>query len=269
MVEGRVWGALIAGSGSPELLPDGAETRVASFAELIATAVSNAIVRSELVAARRRAIEAGDAARRRLTRDLHDGAQQDLVNVLINLQLAQEKWADDPPAARELLDRAAAEARGSIDELRDLAAGIHPEILTNRGVAAAIEGLTERLPLPVKTRGLPEQRLPEEIEASIYFFVCEALTNVVKHARASSARVEASLEDERLTVEISDDGVGGAQAIAAGSGLVGLGDRIAALDGTLTITSEPGDGTTLRAVVPLGSRFQSVEASGDAAEVAG
>lgn len=263
IVEGRVWGALIAGSDSPELLPDGAETRVASFAELVGISVSNAIARSELVAARRRVIEAGDAARRRLTRDLHDGAQQDLVNLLLNLQLAQDKWADDPLTVRELLDHAATEAQASLDELRDLAAGIHPEILTDWGLAAAAEGLAERLPLPVKTQGLPEQRLPQEIEASIYFFVSEALTNVVKHAKASSARVEASLEDERLTVEVSDDGVGGAQAIAAGSGLVGLGDRIAALDGTLTITSEPGQGTTLHAVVPLGSRFQPAEASDD------
>ena len=255
IVEGRVWGALIAGAGSAEALPNGTEARVASFAEVIATAVSNAIARSELIAARRRVIEAGDAARRRLTRDLHDGAQRDLVNVLLNLQLAQERW-DDRPGARKFLDRAAAEAQASIDDLRDLVAGIHPEILTQLGLAAAIQGLTEALPLPVTIEGLPEQRLPQEIEASIYFFVSEALTNVVKHAEASSAGVKASLDDRRLTVEVSDDGIGGAEAVASGSGLVGLGDRIAALDGTMTIKSEPGEGTTLYAVVPLASPVQ-------------
>lgn len=260
IVEGRVWGALIAGARSAEVLPKGAEARVARFAELIATAVSNAIARSELIAARRRVIEAGDAARRRLTRDLHDGAQRDLVNVLLNLQLAQERW-DDRPGAREFVDRAAAEAQASIDELRDLAAGLHPEILTNLGLAAATEGLTEALPLPVTTEGLPERRLPQEIEASIYFFISEALTNVVKHAEASSARVKASLDDARLTVEVSDDGIGGAEATAGGSGLVGLGDRIAALDGAMTIESEPGEGTTLHAVVPLGSPVQAAEGS--------
>jgi signal transduction histidine kinase len=259
IVEDRVWGALIAGTDKPEPLPDGAETRVASFAEVIATAVSNAAARSDLIAARRRVIEASDSARRRLTRDLHDGAQQDLVNVLVNLQLAQEKWEDDPPGARELLGRAAEHAQVSIDELRDLAAGIHPEILANRGLAAAIEGLVERLPLPVKTDGLPEQRLAQEIEASVYFFVSEALTNVVKHAKAGSARVEAALEDERLTVEVSDNGVGGAQPGTEGTGLIGLGDRMAALDGRLTLRSKPGEGTTLHAVIPLGSDSESVD----------
>ena len=251
VVQGRVWGALVAGADTHELLGDGVESRIASFAELIGITVSNTIARSELLAARRRAIEAGDAARGRLTRDLHDGAQQGLVNVLINLQLAQDKWADDQPVARKLLDRAATEVQASIDELRDLATGIHPEILTNRGLAAAVESLAERLPLPVTTAGLPELRLPKEVEASIYFFVSEALTNVVKHAQASSARVEASLEVERLTIEVGDDGVGGVQATATGSGLVGLRDRIAALDGTLTIESEPRGGTTLHAVLPL------------------
>ena len=259
IVEDRVWGALIAGSDKDEPLPDGAEARVASFAELIATAVSNTAARSDLIAARRRVIEASDSARRRLTRDLHDGAQQDLVNVLVNLQLAQEKWDNDPPGARELLGRAAAHAQESIDDLRDLAAGIHPEILANRGLAAAIDGLVEGLPLPVKTEGLPEQRLAQEIEASVYFFVSEALTNVVKHAKARSARVGAALEGERLTVEVSDDGVGGAQPGEGGSGLIGLGDRIAALDGALTLASKPGEGTTLHAVIPLASQAQAVD----------
>ena len=147
----------------------------------------------------------------------------------------------------------------SIDELRDLAAGIHPEILANRGLAAAIEGLVERLPLPVKTEGLPEQRLTQEIEASICFFVSEALTNVVRHAQASSARIGAALEGERLTVEVSDDGVGGAQPGAEGTGLIGLGDRIAALDGTLALDSKPGEGTTLHAVIPIRSDSQPVD----------
>jgi PAS domain S-box-containing protein len=251
VVDGHVWGALIAGTDEPDPLPIGAEHRVASFAELIATAVSNATARAELMASRARTVAAADAARRRLARDLHDGAQQDLVNVVIDLQLAQQTRGDDPRHAHELVERAAQHAQIGVDRLRELAAGIHPEILTSRGLAAAIEGLAERLPVPVDTHELAEGRVAQEIEASVYFFVSEALTNVIKHAKADSARVHLAIDPHVLTVEVSDDGVGGAHADTGGSGLTGLFDRIGALDGTLSIDSPSGGGTTLRAAVPL------------------
>jgi PAS domain S-box-containing protein len=206
---------------------------------------------AEARAAQRRTIEAADTARRRVTRDLHDGAQQELVNVVINLQLAQAKWDSDPERARELVDAAAEQAQASVASLRELAAGIHPTILTNRGLQAAIEALADRLPLLVRPLQVLPERLPATIEASVYFFVSEALTNVVKHAQASSASVRATAEAGTLTVEVSDDGVGGADPHAAGSGLSGLGDRVAALDGSFDVLSEAGAGTTLRAVIPL------------------
>jgi PAS domain S-box-containing protein len=205
---------------------------------------------SEAMAAQRRTIEAADAARRRVTRDLHDGAQQRFVNAVINLQLAQEKWASDRERARELLDLATGEAQAGIEELRELAAGIHPAILTSRGLGAAVESLAGRLPIPVSPLDVRVERLPAAIEASVYFFCSEALTNVVKHARAKSASVRIISESGALTVEVADNGVGGAK-LRAGSGLPGLADRIAALDGVLTVRSEPGGGTTLSAKIPL------------------
>jgi PAS domain S-box-containing protein len=257
VVDGEVWGALIAGTDEPDPLPPGTELRLASFAELIGTAVSNATARAALIASRARSVVAADSARRQLARDLHDGAQQELVNVVINLQLAQQTWSDDPSYARELVDRAGDQAQHGVDSLRELVAGIHPEILTSRGLAAAIESLTERLPLPVNTDDLTDGRVAEEIEAGIYFFVAEALTNVVKHARARSARVRLHANASELTVEIGDDGVGGARVDVGGTGLTGLVDRIGALDGKLRIDSRPGHGTTLHAVVPLAGTSHS------------
>jgi PAS domain S-box-containing protein len=205
---------------------------------------------AELRAAQRRIIEAADAARRQVARDLHDGAQQEFVNVVINLQRAQQKWTPEPDRARELLDRATEQAKYGIDELRELAAGIHPLLLTTRGLLAAVEALADRIPIAVEPLEVPEQRFPPAVEACVYFLVSEALTNVVKHARATRARVRIA-EAGQLTVEIRDDGVGGAEAHPTGHGLAGLADRVAALDGTFTIRSEASAGTTLRAEIPL------------------
>jgi PAS domain S-box-containing protein len=208
---------------------------------------------SEARAAQRRMIEAADAARRQVTRDLHDGAQQQFLNVIINLQLAQQKWASEPDRARELLDAAAKHAKGGIDELRQLAAGIHPPLLTTRGLLAAVEALADELPIPVEPLDIPARRFPPAIEASIYFLISEALTNVVKHARATSAGVRVAAAAGRLTVEVRDDGVGGADLRTPGHGLAGLADRVAALEGTFDVRSEPSMGTTLRAEMPLPS----------------
>jgi PAS domain S-box-containing protein len=205
---------------------------------------------TELAAARRRVIEAADAERQRVTRDLHDGAQQDLVNVITSLQLAKQTWPQ-PERARELLDSAFDAADRGLRDLRDLAAGMHPEILVTRGLGAAVESLAHRMPLPVELIELPSGRLPADVEASVYFFVCEALTNVAKHAQASRATIRLAVKEHQLAVVVADDGMGGASPESGGSGLAGLADRIAALEGRLELRSEPGRGTTLSAVVPL------------------
>jgi PAS domain S-box-containing protein len=204
----------------------------------------------ELRVARRRIIEAADAARAQLERDLHDGAQQQFVSAVLQLQLAERKAATDPEGAVALRAQAIELATTGINELRRLAAGIHPAILTDRGLGPAVEALASRLPIDVSVMSSLSVRLPAPVEASVYFFVSEALTNVVKHAQADSAEVSIAAANGDLTVEVGDDGVGGARG-AGGSGLRGLGDRVAALDGTLDVDSPPGAGTRLRATIPL------------------
>jgi PAS domain S-box-containing protein len=206
-----------------------------------------------LRAGRRRMIEAADAAREQLTRDLHDGAQQQFVSALLTFQLAERKAATDPEAGARLHREAMDQTRAGIAGLRELAAGIHPGILTDRGLGAAVEALASRLPVPLTVEDALDRRLPAPVEASLYFFISEALTNAVKHASAGHVWVRIALADGRLHVEVGDDGVGGAQATVDGTGLAGLADRIAALDGELVISSPPGRGTTLRAAVPVDS----------------
>jgi PAS domain S-box-containing protein len=206
----------------------------------------------ELRAGRRRMIEAADAAREQLTRDLHDGAQQQFVSALLTLQLAERKAGDDPDGATGLRRTGIEQAKAGLAQLRDLAAGIHPAVLTDRGLGAAVSALASRLPIPVSVSDGLRRRLAAPVEASLYFFVSEALTNAAKHANAGRVHVELSVAGDVLTVEVRDDGVGGARATAGGTGLAGLCDRIAALDGELRISSPPGEGTTLHAEVPLG-----------------
>jgi PAS domain S-box-containing protein len=199
----------------------------------------------ELAASRRRLVEAADAERRRLGRDLHDGAQQRLVNVVISLQMALA----EPDADRELVAGALDEARTAIEELRELATGLHPSILVNRGLRAAIVALTGRAPLPVSF-DVPDVRLPASVEAACYYVTAEALTNVAKHASASEAHVDVRIDDAFVVLTISDDGCGGAR-VAPGRGLGGLNDRVAAFGGSLEVVSPPGEGTTVRATIPL------------------
>jgi signal transduction histidine kinase len=203
-----------------------------------------------LRASRARLVEAGDAERRRLGRDLHDGAQQRLVALMIELQLARERFDADPAGARELVDSAFANAQAAVGELRDLAAGIHPAVLSQRGLDAALESLASRAPVPVELHSAVEERLPSPVETAAYFVVAEALTNVAKYAGATHARVEVRRENGAAVVDIRDDGVGGADA-AGGTGLRGLTDRVGALDGTLEIDSPRGAGTLIRARFPL------------------
>jgi PAS domain S-box-containing protein len=205
--------------------------------------------RDEIRASRSRILQAGDDARRRLERDLHDGAQQRLVALSLSLRLAEAKLRSDADGAASILAGAREELAHALEELRELARGIHPAVLTERGLAAAVETLVTRVPLPVQTE-LPVDRLPAPVEAAAYFVVAEALTNVVKYAGATSAHVRVGAEDGVVTVEVADDGVGGARA-DAGTGLRGLADRVAALDGALRVESPPGQGTRVVAELPV------------------
>jgi signal transduction histidine kinase len=187
--------------------------------------------------------------RRRLERDLHDGAQQRLVSLALTLRLARDKLGPDAGEAGRLLDRSRQELDEALKELRELARGIHPTVLSVRGLAGAVEALARRAPLPVEVGELPAHRLPEQVELAAYFVVSEALTNVAKYASASQASVTMTVRNDHLEVEISDDGVGGAN-LDHGTGLRGLTDRLAAMDGRLEVESEPGRGTTVRASIP-------------------
>jgi len=186
--------------------------------------------------------------RRRLERDLHDGAQQRLVSLALTLRMAREKLGPDAGEAGRLLDRSRQELDEALEEIRELARGIHPAVLSERGLGAAVEALAHRAPLPVEVGEVPAQRLAEQVELTAYFVVSEALTNVAKHASATHASVTVTNGNGRLAIEVSDDGVGGAD-IALGTGLRGLSDRLAAIEGRLDVESEPGRGTTLRASI--------------------
>jgi signal transduction histidine kinase len=206
----------------------------------------------ELRASRTRIVEAGYAAARRLERDLHDGAQQRLVSLALELRMVEDRIADDPAEAARLLADARGELGQAMDELRDFARGLHPGVLSTRGLDAALEALAARAPLPVEVRGRLGERLPERVEAAAYYVVAEALTNVAKYAEAERAWIEVARLNGDLVVEVGDDGRGGADP-AAGTGLRGLRDRLAALDGSLEVESARGGGTRVRAAIPCGA----------------
>jgi signal transduction histidine kinase len=203
----------------------------------------------ELRASRRRMLSIGLEERRRLERDLHDGAQQRLVSMALNMRLARDRLRDDPRGAEELLDGAGDELESALEELRELARGIHPAVLSDRGLDTALETLARRAPMPVELGHLPAQRLPEAVELAAYFVVAEALTNVAKYASATHASVDVERMNGRLVVRVADDGVGGADP-EVGTGLRGLADRLAVIEGRLEIDSEPGRGTTITAKIP-------------------
>jgi signal transduction histidine kinase len=208
---------------------------------------------TELQDARSRIIAAGDAERRRIERDLHDGAQQRLVALALNLRMAEQRAASGDPSAAELVRQAGEEANLALKELRDLARGIHPAILTNRGLPAALEDLAARATVPVEVIAAPAERLPDPVEAAAYFVVSECLANIGKHAGATSATVSVKPDDGHLVVVVADDGVGGA-SLGNGSGIQGLEDRVGALSGTLAVESPPGEGTRVTATIPLTGR---------------
>jgi signal transduction histidine kinase len=200
--------------------------------------------------ARERIIAAADAERRRIERDLHDGAQQRMVAVAVTLGLAETKMGSDPEGAAELIAQAREEAQLAVKEIRELARGIHPALLSERGLGVALEALASRAPVPVEISGVPSAPLRPAVEAAAYFCTAEALTNVAKYAHANEASVRLELEEKHLSVEVADDGVGGADP-STGSGLRGLRDRIDALDGRFEVESPPGGGTRLRVEIPL------------------
>jgi PAS domain S-box-containing protein len=233
-------------SAAPILDADG---KVVSHIALFTDISDRKRQEEEVRASRARIVAAADDARRMLERNLHDGAQQRLVALSLSLRLAQNRIATDPAAAETILESSREELARAIEDLRELARGIHPAVLTDRGLEAAVITLAGRSPIPVEV-SVPEQRLPTAVEAAAYYVVAEALTNVAKYARASSAQVRISRDDGRALVEVSDDGIGGADA-SGGTGLRGLADRVAALDGTLEVESPAGGGTRIRAELPL------------------
>jgi PAS domain S-box-containing protein len=248
-VAGRLWGALVASARDSRDLDEAAERRLGDVAELVAQALANADAREMLAASRARIVEAGDAERRRLERNLHDGAQQRLVALVVQLRLIRTAIDDDPAGARSALDSAITELREALEELRELARGIHPAALTNYGLGRAVSALAARLPVPVEITAMPEERLPAPVEAAAYYIIAEAITNVAKYAAASHVRVTVEQVANCTRVEVTDDGTGGADP-AGGSGLRGIGDRVEALNGRLQVMSPVGVGTTVRAEIP-------------------
>jgi PAS domain S-box-containing protein len=246
VVAGILWGAVTIASA--DALPPEAETRLGAFCELVSLAVASAQARSDLAASRARVVQAGDEQRRKLERNLHDGAQQRLVSLALKLRLARAQLTSNPAAVPKLLEEASLELDAGLAELREIARGLHPGTLTEQGLVRAVRALAERLPVRVEITG-PEEPLPERVEATAYYIVSEALTNVAKHAQANRATVAIRRGNGILRLEITDDGRGGADS--SGTGVLGLRDRAEAAGGTLYVVSPPGRGTIVTATLPL------------------
>jgi signal transduction histidine kinase len=248
-VAGRLWGAIMVTSEVAHAFPSETEGRLAGFAELVTAALADVDAREQLAASRARIVEAGDTARQRIERDLHDGAQQRLVALALNLQRLESSLEPDSPAARELAV-ARADLDAALEELRELARGIHPSILTDRGLGAALDAAAGRSTVPVELVVDSCETLPVPVQTTAYFVVVEALTNASKHAGPDRIDVRVAVDERQALVEVRDDGSGGVDP-ARGSGLTGLEDRVSALGGTLEIDSPAGAGTTIRARIPV------------------
>src|SRR2546430_2901734 len=247
VVAGIMWGAV--GIASAEPLPADTEARLGAFCELVSLAVASAQAREDLTASRARLVKAGDEQRRKLERNLHDGAQQRLVSLALTIRLARRQLESNAETAAASLERAAGELDLALEELRELARGLHPAALTEQGLGPALAGVAKRLAIDVELSA-PDDRLPENIEATAYYIVSEALTNVAKHAEATKAKVDMTVAGKALKFEVTDDGRGGADP-SAGSGILGLRDRAEAVGGTLFVISPPGKGTIVTAQLPL------------------
>jgi signal transduction histidine kinase len=250
VVDGRLWGTAIVGSWAPEPLPPDTEARIGDFADLVATAIANAATRAELVASRARIVAAADDARRRLERDLHDGAQQRLVALGLQTRLAEASVPPQLDGLKSQLSRVVSGLTDVTADLQEISRGIHPAILSKGGLGPALKTLARRSIVAVALELAIDRRLPDPVEVGAYYIVAEALTNAAKHACASQVHVCADLADDDLHISISDDGIGGAE-LGKGSGLLGLKDRAEALGGRLTITSTAGNGTSLHVTIPL------------------
>jgi signal transduction histidine kinase len=247
VVEGRLWGNIGAGSTLAEPLPPDAEARLASFTELVAMAIANADSRAELMASRARIVAAADETRRRIERDLHDGTQQPLVTLLLEVEAAQ---ASAPPELEGDLSRIAEQVTDVLNQVREISRGIHPSILSELGLTRALKALARRSAVPVELDLRTRRRLPGQVEVAAYYAISEALANAAKHAHASAMYVELDASDTAVRLAIRDDGIGGADP-ARGSGLTGLRDRIEAVGGRLDVTSPEGSGTTLLIEIPV------------------
>ncbi|MEA2210782.1 MAG: hypothetical protein QOF83_730 [Solirubrobacteraceae bacterium] len=248
VVEDRLWGGVSVSSRQPEPLPPDTESRIADFAELVATAIANAEARTQLAASRTRVVAAGDETRRRLERNLHDGVQQRLVSLALEVRAAEAPPAGD---LEPQLSRIGQGLNDVLEDLRKISHGLHPAILSEAGLKPALKALGRRSAVPVELDLRVDTRLPESIEVAAYYVVSEGLANVVKHANASVARVEVEATEGSVRLSISDDGQGGADP-ASGSGLIGLKDRVDAQGGTISIVSPPNEGTRLYVSLPLG-----------------
>jgi signal transduction histidine kinase len=251
VVDGVVWGSINVASMKKTPFPSDAEDRLARFTELVATSVANATMREEVAASRARIIAAADDTRRRIERDLHDGAQQRLVTLAIALRRAEARFPSGSDELRAEVTHVAEGLITAVDELRELSHGIHPAVLTEGGLLPALKSLGSRAASPVELDVGFEDRLPDPVEVAAYYTVSEALTNVSKHANATRVSVSVDVEDEMLLLSIRDDGVGGADA-GRGSGLTGLRDRIEALGGKIEVKSPPGNGTRIEVRIPIG-----------------
>jgi signal transduction histidine kinase len=249
VVEGHLWGAMTL--NSKEALPPDTDQRLASFVELIATAIANAENRSELAASRKRLVAASDDARRRIERDLHDGTQQRLVSLALAARAAEAELPKQSTDVRETLSSIATGLGQALEDLQELSRGIHPAILSDAGLGPALEALALRSPIPVELEVRTQERFSEPVEIAAYFTASESLANAAKHSQASRITILLAFENERLRLSVRDDGVGGADP-GRGSGLVGLRDRVEALGGTLAIESGSGAGTSLSATLPVG-----------------
>ena len=248
IVDGAVLGALLVGCLDSEAISEDLDAHIGDFADLISTAIANAQTRAALTASRARLVAAADEARRGFERDLHDGAQQRIVS--LSLELRQIEAAADEPL-RAQLSNAVSGLAGLYSDLQELSRGMHPAVLSKGGLPSALKALARRSSVPVELTVGVDRRLPESVEVAAYYVVAEALTNAAKYAEADVVTVEVGLDDDTLHLSVTDDGVGGATA-GAGSGLVGLRDRVEALSGALTVTSEPGAGTRIDAAIPVG-----------------
>jgi signal transduction histidine kinase len=248
-VAGRLWGVLVAVTASDQPFAQGIEQRLCDFADLVGQALANADARERLAESRAELVEVSDAERRRLERNLHDGAQQHLVSVALQLGLAEARLDDDPGTARDVLGAAQDDLARGLEDLRELARGLHPVLLSERGLGPALDALFSRAPVPVEVEELPVERLASPVEAAAYYVVAEAITNVAKYARASHATVAVRRSNGYATVVVADDGVGGADP-TDGSGLRGLAARVEALGGRLDVDSPPRRGTRISAEIP-------------------